>query len=207
MTAAITTPVSIRLATLGETLEGHEDATVGDIVDALGDAGLGLMLLLLALPAMIPIPGLPVGLVFGLAMVALGAQMASGAHRPWLPGRLRRRRLRGRMVTEAIRRSLPWVKRMEAWLRPGRLRDLTSGRVQAALGLPVAVLGLALAVPIPFGNNAPGLAAAVLACGLLVRDGGAVLAGLGLTVLSVLVVGALVVSGAHVFDAALALFV
>jgi hypothetical protein len=56
-------------------------------------------------------------------------------------------------------------------------------------GIPVAIL---LAAPIPFGNPPPAIALALLAIGILERDGRFVIAGYVAGLLSFVLVGALV---------------
>ncbi len=58
--------------------EEVERPTVGAMVDSLGRSGHGLVLLMLALPSFIPVPGLPTGLVFGVALMLVAVQMIRG---------------------------------------------------------------------------------------------------------------------------------
>ena len=87
MTAALAVPAhqpaSARLRRLAERVAGGADqrVSVGELVDALGDTGLGLTLLLLMLPVYVAIPGLPVGIVFGALVALLGIQLLRGAVR------------------------------------------------------------------------------------------------------------------------------
>jgi hypothetical protein len=68
-----------------------ERLTLGQLVDALGRSGQGLVLLLLALPAFIPVPALPTGLVFGTALTLVAMQMIGGREALTLPDFLRQR--------------------------------------------------------------------------------------------------------------------
>ena len=177
----------MRLRALAEQVAGPDAArvTVGEVVDTLGDTGLGLTLLLLMLPVFITIPGLPVGIVFGFLVALLGVQILRGADRLRLPPGIRARGLRAGQVRMVVLAALPWLERAERWLCRGRLAWLTSPVARRALALVLMVLGAALAVPLPFGNHPPALAVVALGLGLMERDGAAIAVGLVLGVLGV----------------------
>jgi hypothetical protein len=89
---AVTSSVKITQLLAGVFMEERE-LTVGGIVDAIEDRGFGFLLLVLALPTLVPI--LPPGsaTVVGFLYVPLALQMRSGAQRPWLPKRIRASRV------------------------------------------------------------------------------------------------------------------
>ncbi len=171
------------LANLDTVLVGDR-VTLGEMVDALGEAGIGLTILMLALPSFIPVPGLPTGVVFGTALAILSLQIMTGADRLLLPEWLRRRSLpRGPVVIGAAWVA-PWFRRIEWLLRP-RLRILSSRLAQFILAVPIFVHAVMILLPIPLGNQLPALAVIVFAFGLIERDGLAVLIGWLLTVIAI----------------------
>ena len=90
-----------------------------------------------------------------------------------------------------VGRFLPWLRKAESWVGP-HMPGLTSPlgeRFIGLFGIPVAIL---LAAPIPFGNPPPAIALALLAIGILERDGRFVIAGYVAGLLSFVLVGALV---------------
>lgn len=156
--------------------------TVGHMVDALGRSGHGLVLLLLALPSFIPIPGLPTGLVFGVALMLVATQMIRGQQTVALPHWIRRQVLpRGAMVATVTRLEI-WMQRLERLLRP-RLHALTEGAAMTIVGLLILMMGLTLLLPVPFGNQGPAFAVVVFAFGIMEKDGLAILAGAVLAVI------------------------
>src|SRR2546430_3512509 len=66
---------------------GSQVVTVGEVADRVAQRGFGLIMIVLALPTMIPV--LPPGsaALIGLLYILLAAQMLIGQQRPWLPGR------------------------------------------------------------------------------------------------------------------------
>ena len=172
----------------------QDAATLGDVLDRLGRAGLGLTLLVLALPSFLPVPGLPIGALFGAALMAVAVQMLLGSPRLTLPAWLRRRPVPRGAVVRASRWLAPRLLRMEALLRP-RLLCWTGRRARVWAAVPILLAATAILLPIPLGNQLPALG--IVACGLgfLARDGVAVLAGFGIATLGVAWNAALVVFG------------
>lgn len=183
------------LANLDTLLTGDR-VKLGDMVDALGEAGIGLTILMLALPSFIPIPGLPTGFVFGTALAILALQIMTGADRLLLPQWLRKRSLpRGPVVTGGLWVA-PWFRRVEWLLRP-RLRILSGRLAHFILAVPIFVHAVMILLPIPLGNQLPALAVIVFAFGLIERDGLAVLIGWVLSVIAIAWNSAIVFFGAE----------
>jgi hypothetical protein len=80
------------LVDLARKAKGHGGLTIGEALDEMGSSGFGFVMLLLALPALIPIPG-PYGLVFGSALAIVALQFSCGAKNLWLPAVIRDRRI------------------------------------------------------------------------------------------------------------------
>ncbi|MDR6820873.1 hypothetical protein J2X76_006073 [Neorhizobium sp. 2083] len=152
-------------------------------------------MLLLALPALIPIPG-PFGMVFGSALAIVSIQFALGFRSLWLPSLLADRRVSTNAFEALERHASPLVRKIEHFVRPGRMETFAGPRMPYLLALPVFCLAVAVALPIPFGNLAPVAALCVIAIGLIERDGLVVLLGLGVTLIALAVTGALLYTAA-----------
>jgi hypothetical protein len=181
---------SAALAQLAARARERGGLTIGDALASTGEAGFGFAILILALPALIPIPG-PFGMVFGSAMAIVALEYAVGAGSLWLPSFLRNCRISASAFAALQRYADPIVSRIERIIRPGRMRFLTGRALPYILGLPVFALAVAIALPIPFGNIVPVIAVCVIAVGLIERDGFMVLSGLILTLLALFVTAAL----------------
>lgn len=190
-------PATLRLTALRRQLADTSGRVpLGEIVDGLGSAGLGLTLLLLTLPSMIPIPG-PFGMVFGSIIALLSLQLMTGASRLTLPGFVRRVKLPAEGVRALLDRGMPYLRRVEGWLRPRRMLALTSRSARIALSLPLLLSAVTMALPIPGGNVLP--AASLVAFGLafMTRDGVAVLVGMGFSLAGAIWGAAVVFAGAE----------
>jgi hypothetical protein len=177
---------------------------LGEVFDRLGSEGFGLALLLLTLPTLIPIPG-PVGMTFGTLIALLALQVMVGARALWLPAVLHRRPLPRAALRGVIAWTLPWLTRAERFLEEGRLARLAEGRVRVLLAVPLLLLGIALTLPIPFGNVAPALALIAFAVAFMGRDGAVTLIALVLSVVALAWAGLLVFAGAAILEQAIAL--
>lgn len=85
------------------------------------------------------------------------------------------------------------IGRVEKMVRAGRLEILTGPTVQTLLGVPIFLLAVVIALPIPFGNILPVLSLVVLAVALMERDGLVTLIGLLLASASFVATAALLV--------------
>ncbi len=174
-----TTAVSTQLEAFANELDtgNRKPVTLGELAKGLGETAPAVLLLLLALPPLIPLPGVPIGFVFGMAIGIVALQLIAGRAVLVLPGKLARRSLPRAGVRRMLLRAVPWLRRIETLLRPGRLMGLTIGGPRRVVGGIALLLALTLAVPIPLGDPLPALATMTLAFGLMEHDGAAVLVG------------------------------
>lgn len=178
-------------------ISDRERVTLGDLIRRLGPSGFGLALIALALPAMIPIPG-PFGMITGSCLVLIAGQMSMGCHRLALPRFVADRHVTTDGVKTVIMRALPWVRRLEAIVREGRWKSLTGRSSHVLVGIPVLLLAVVLALPIPFGNVGPVVSLLVIGLSLVARDGLALMVGLVLSLATFIWTGVLIFTGAHI---------
>jgi len=178
-------------------ISNRERVTLGDLIHHLGQSGFGLALMALALPAMIPIPG-PFGMMTGCCLMLIAFQMLIGCRRLALPRFLADRHVTADGVKAVIVRALPWVKRLEVFVREGRWRSLTGRCSHVLVGIPVLLLAVVLALPIPFGNIGPVISLLVIGLSLVARDGLALMLGLVLTLATFVWTAVLIFAGAHI---------
>jgi len=172
--------------------------SLGTIVDSLGPGGWGLSLLLFGASGLIP----GIAPVFGVALCLIALGMIVGHGRPWLPERMRGWQTDRRGLDKGLRRLRPVLGWIERWLRPRGEAFLTDPMLRI-VGLAALVNAVLVVLPVPFGNTAPAIATLVLALGLTMRDGYAVLAGMVLTGIALLIDAVLLWTG---YQAVTALF-
>lgn len=141
-----------------------------DLLTGLGRRVFGMMLFVATLPAFIPIPGVG-GAVGGPLVVLVGVQLMLGLRKPWLPRWLANRGPHRRAVQRFEHVLEPWFRRLERFSRP-RLPGVLEHRAATMFtGLLLVLLGVLLALPIPFTNYVFGLLLLAFALALLERDG------------------------------------
>jgi hypothetical protein len=179
-------PVSQIVETL-LTVDGDLPISVGEIVDRLGERAFGLVLILLAIPTLIPSLPLasgPIGILFMIG----GAQMLAGRRRLWLPSRVREYRV-SRRVLDALRlRGVATLRRMERFSRP-RHTPFSDVALLRMMAIPTLAMGFILWLPLPLMNTLPGVAMMVIAVGILNEDGVFLLAGCVLAAAVLAIVG------------------
>ncbi len=173
---------------------------IGDLLDALHERAFGMAILIFVLPNTPPIPGIPyVSTLTGIPICLFALQMLFGLSRPWLPQGVARRQLPQRRVRAVWRKILPVFVRVEKYIRPRHLA-LTSQFAERLLALVILVLAVALALPIPGGNLLPAWAIALLALGLMERDGRLVIAGLVMTAIAAAWLTILLLAGEQAYQ-------
>ncbi len=153
------------------------DPRLRDLVDVLGERAGGILLAIIAIPAIIPVPGVPLGAVFGTVLAIIACRMAGAGAKTELPQWLGRFRLSAPVVMLLSRRGPAVLRRVERRLRP-RASLLLARPIMPSLALVMALMGFLIALPIPFGNTLPGFAVILLGLGLTVGDGLAVMGAL-----------------------------
>ncbi|SCB60736.1 Uncharacterized conserved protein [Rhizobium aethiopicum] len=176
-------PRGVATARLREMLElarPRGGLSIGEALEAMGATSIAFTILFLAIPALTPIPG-PFGMVFGTALALVSLQIVAGCRKVWLPAVVRNRRVSYATLDLVVGHAVPVIARVEKVVRAGRLEAFTGTKVQMLLGIPVFLLAVVIALPIPFGNILPVFSLVVLAVALMERDGLVTLIGLLLT--------------------------
>jgi hypothetical protein len=151
---------------------GPDGALVGDIVDQLDERAFGLLILLFAIPCLVP--GLPGAQLIAIPIFLLAMQMALGAQEVWLP----KRALEARVKTAWIESIADFADKRLRWtavFSKPRLSFLASGLAERLVGAICAIASLTIMLPIT--NTIPSLAITMIAVGFLQADGLFTLAG------------------------------
>ncbi|WP_281493630.1 exopolysaccharide biosynthesis protein [Ancylobacter koreensis] len=167
----------------------HERIAVGDLLKAMRERAFGPLMLIFALPNVLPTPP-GTSSVLGAPLIFLAAQLALGRS-PWLPPLIARRSIARKDFAAFVDKATPWLAKAERLLRP-RLGVLAHPPAEYVVGAVCFVLAVVLVLPIPLGNMLPALAICILALGILERDGLWILVGVALAALSLFVVSGVV---------------
>lgn len=148
---------------------------IGDLLKDFGPAAFGMLLFIGVLPAFIPVPGVG-GAIGGPMVVLVGVQLLLGMRKVWLPAFLAKRGPHRSAMIRFRQRMAPWLRRLEKLVRP-RMAGFLDNRIALSFtGLLLVLLGILLALPIPFTNYVFGFLLLLFALALLERDGALLLA-------------------------------
>ncbi|AXO16937.1 exopolysaccharide biosynthesis protein [Thalassospira indica] len=171
------------VARIGDRAAKDNRVSVGDIVAELGQRSQGPFLLVPALIGVSPIGGIPFAPTFLAALVAVfSLQIIIGRTHLWLPDFLAEREISGDKVRTGLEKIDPVAKRMDRWFG-GRFESLISGVAVRIAALMCLILSLSMPMfeLVPFAAIAPMSAIAAFGLAILVSDGLLMLAALGMT--------------------------
>lgn len=177
---------------------------IDEIVGLFHERGFGFLLFLFALPAALPLPGLGINLVIAAPLLFLTLQQAAGRHRVWFPQRVNETTIPRARLVRFLDLAEPLLRRVEVLIAP-RLGFVTQRPFSNLIGVCGVVMALCILIPLPLTNTVPAMGIALMALGVVMRDGLAVIAGMltGLLWIALLVavVGTLGVEGIEALKA------
>lgn len=170
-----TTPASCR-PSLAETLESllaverEEGPSVGELINAVGEKGFGLIFLVLSLPSALPVPAPGYSTPFGIVIVLIAAQMILGRETLWLPRRLQAVRLKRSLTEKMIRTGARFLRRIEHLIKPRMHWAATRGG-RGLIAIIIIIMAGLMILPIPLTNTVPAMVVFILGVALTEDDG------------------------------------
>ena len=161
---------------LAATLEGtlaseHENGpSIGEITDAVGEKGFGLLLVVLSLPSALPVPAPGYSTPFGIVIALIALQMLLGRQTVWLPARLLSIRIKPALAKKMIGAASKFLRAIEHLIRP-RQQWIRSRLGQSALAIVIVVMACLMMLPIPLTNTMPAMVIFLIGIGLSEEDG------------------------------------
>ena len=179
----MTQPIVQRLRDAAAAIQ-EERVSMRMMAQAHGPDAHATLLLLLAIPCLLPVPG--VGTVLGVGMAALAVAMWRGHCAPCLPQRVAELELPRRWAQRVL------VGLASAYALAGRYARTRLSHVafagrRSVTALAVGLMAAIVVMPIPFGNLLPAVALVLMGLGLVFRDGLAVILGLLMSVVALVV--------------------
>lgn len=151
--------------------------TLREVIVVLEGRAYNLLMLLLALPFLLPLPLPGLSTLLGSVIAVIALRLTLG-QKPWLPKRLLDRELPPKFFPTLLAGARRVLRFLEVMLKP-RMRWLTRAALLRQLHAFVILLAaIVLLLPLPPGTNfPPALCIVVMAGGLLERDGRFILGG------------------------------
>jgi len=155
-----------------------DHVSVGWIMEQLEERSFGLLMFLLAVIALVPGLSTFIGVLFAVPAY----QMIVARRSPALPRIATARRLPTRRFAQVVERIAPVLQRAETLVRPRWPRPFRT--TKRMVGIAILLLGLTLALPVPFGHILPAFVIMIVALAYLEEDGVVLCLGLALALVS-----------------------
>ncbi|MGH6880390.1 exopolysaccharide biosynthesis protein [Hypericibacter sp.] len=155
-----------------------DHVSVGWIMEQLEERSFGLLMFLLAVIALVPGLSTFIGVLFAVPAY----QMIVARRSPALPRVATARRLPTRRFAQVVDRIAPVLRRAETLVRPRWPRPFRT--TKRMVGITILLLGLTLALPVPFGHILPAFVIMIVALAYLEEDGVVLCLGLALALVS-----------------------
>ena len=173
--------------------------TLRELIVVLQGRAYDLLLLLLALPFLLPIPLPLLSTPFGMTIALIATRLTLG-QRPWLPARLLDTSLPAKFLPTLLGGARRILRALEVLLKP-RLLWLTNPPLPQLHAFIILVAAIVLLLPLPPGGNfPPSLCIVVMAAGLLERDGAFILGGYVAFALNIVFFALIGVYGTRLFE-------
>jgi hypothetical protein len=191
--------VSEVLQTLIQNLP-QDEISIRYLHDQLSRRVYGSLLLIFALPNLIPLPLPGLSTVTGFPLLILSIQLMLGKKTPWFPKTVLNQTIKKEHLEKIHTKIRPYLLKLERFVIP-RYFWLTQPPADRMIACICVFLSFLMLLPIIFGNLLPALAICFFAIAILERDGVFVLIGLACTIVSLFVIGfflsALLAAGLH----------
>lgn len=167
----------------------NDHLALRDLIGGLGRSTFGVLLFIATIPAFIPIPGVA-GALSGPLVVLVGLHLLILLRKPWLPEFVARRGPQRSTLIRFDRVGDRWLRWLEKLVRPRMTAMIDHPVATVFTGLQLVLLGVLLALPIPFTNFMFAGLLLVYALALLERDGALMLLAWVAGVVAIYVFGA-----------------
>ena len=143
--------------------------SIADLVNAMEAIGFGLILVIFAFAAIMPLPP-PIPNIFSIPIIIFAIQMILGYDSPKLPKKIGKIMINRSIIAKIVQKSSKYISKIEKILKP-RFSFIVSKFFERILGLIIFILALAVVIPMPFTNFIPGIGIILISLGLLAKDG------------------------------------
>lgn len=144
--------------------------TLGDLLDQFRERAFGVCMLIVLLPAFVPLP-VGAGAISGPLISLMGLQLLWQMEHPWVPGFMSRRPLSPDGIKKFRNRTARLLRWLEKVSRPRNEVVIDHRAARTFTGLLLVVLGVLLALPLPATNYPFGIVLLAYCIALIERDG------------------------------------
>ncbi len=150
-------------------VDGSLKLTFNQLQALLQDQGMGIWIVLLALPSALPVPAMGYSTPFGLALAYLSIRFIQGRTQFSIPKKWGNKTLKlpAKIMMQAIR----FLKLVEHFIHPQRFSMANRLFKRPVVGINMLILSIIMALPIPLTNTVPAFIILLFGLGLMEGDG------------------------------------
>jgi hypothetical protein len=185
--------ISTILKKLSSEVEGREHVSIEQIMKILQQYGFSLLMIMLAMPCVLPLPA--ISFVGGVPLIYFAVQILRGFVSPKIPSWLGNKQIKSEFLINVINKAVPYLEKFELFFK---LKFPINNMIIATklMGIFSLLFAIFITLPLPFGNSLPSLGIILMSIGLLNKDLILIIIGIfvgmiGVTLASSLVAGAL----------------
>ncbi len=160
-----------------------EKITLEGLMDYLGDRSYGLLIVILAIPNLLPVSVPGISIVLAVVIMGLCVQMWKDYEHPILPKFVAKKEVPFEPFVKVINHVIPVFRFSEKLLKP-RLSWLFTRKAECFIAALTIFTAFTMMLPIPLGNPPPAASLILMALGLIEKDGVFVIIGFIATVVS-----------------------
>lgn len=151
--------------------EKKESITYAELFARLGDHAFGLIIILFALPSVLPLSIIPgFSFFFSLPIIMIALYLIIGKQTLWIPQFLAVKEINLSQLDKVIQKTVPYLIKIERILKP-RWLFLTTRGMERLHGVLLLLLGILLTLPIPMSNFFLATLIILIGMGLTEKDG------------------------------------
>lgn len=147
-----------------------DELTIREIMEMLHELGFGVIILMFALPAIVPGLPPPIHTLVAIPLIVLGWQMMLGFESVKLPETVAKRKIKRSSLQKAVQKSEKYLRFAERFTRE-RMDFMATPWGEKLVGLMVLLFAFTVAIPGPLTNTVPGIAIAIVGIAFLEKDG------------------------------------
>lgn len=180
------TLASVTLQNIGEK-DPAGKTKMAELIKDFRENGILLALIFFALPLAIPLP-YPPGFttIMGVPLIILSWQMIMGSKQVKLPNKLNNYEMKNTTLRTISSKIVPIIISVERYVKP-RFSFARSVYCEQFIGFISLIAAISVALPLPLTNAVPALGIAIMALGLLNRDGLVIIAGFFITIIGLII--------------------
>ncbi|WZF22093.1 exopolysaccharide biosynthesis protein (plasmid) [Nostoc sp. UHCC 0302] len=147
-----------------------DEVRLRDLFNEMEDRAFASTLLICALPEALPLPIAGISALVAMPLMLVSGQLVLGFQKPWLPDWVLDQPFKQEYSQQIISGVIPFLEKLECFFEP-RWSLFTSPEAERCVGVILLLLGLIIALPIPFGNMLPAIIIVLICLGLIEKDG------------------------------------